>query len=175
MTRLVYLFLLVFGLMAGAGLMAGTSVAAEMGVMPSADPVFAATLTDFDGKPVPLAELKGKLVVLNFWATWCGPCRMEIPHLIEAQEKYGPRGIVFMGAAVEDNADSVRDFGKAYGITYTVVMAGKDQGIALLRALGNKIAGLPFTIVLDRQGNVVAAKRGIMTPALMQQILDPLL
>ena len=92
-----------------------------------------------------------------------------LPHgdtaLIEAQEKYGPRGVVFMGAAVEDNADSVRDFGKAYGINYTVAMAGKDQGIALLRALGNKIAGLPFTIVLDRQGNIVAAKRGIMTPA----------
>ena len=169
MTRLVYLLLLVFGLMAGA------SIAAETEAMPSADPVFAATLADFDGKPVPLAELKGKLVVLNFWATWCGPCRMEIPHLIEAQEKYGPRGIVFIGAAVEDNADSVRDFAKAYGINYTVAMAGKDQGIALLRALGNKIAGLPFTVVIDRQGNIVAAKRGIMTPALMQQILDPLL
>jgi len=168
MTRLIYLFAL------GLVLMAGTSVAAETASMPSADPLFAATLADFDGKPVPLADLKGKLVVLNFWATWCGPCRMEIPHLIEAQEKYGPRGIVFIGAAVEDNADSVRDFGKAYGINYTVAMAGKDQGIALLRALGNKIAGLPFTIVLDRQGNIVAVKRGIMTPALMQQILDPL-
>lgn len=169
MIRLVYLFAL------GLVLMAGASVAAEMEAMPSADPVFAATLADFDGKPVPLAELKGKLVVLNFWATWCGPCRTEIPHLIEAQEKYGPRGIMFIGAAVEDNADSVRDFGKAYGINYPVAMAGKDQGIALLRALGNKIAGLPFTIVLDRQGNIVAAKRGIMTPARLQQILDPLL
>lgn len=169
MTRLVYLFAL------GLVLMAGASVAAEIEPMPSAAPVFAATLADFDGKPVPLAELRGKLVVLNFWATWCGPCRTEIPHLIQAQEKYGPRGIVFIGAAVEDNADSVRDFGRAYGINYIVAMAGKDKGIALLRALGNKIAGLPFTIVLDRQGNIVAAKRGIMTPALMQQILDPLL
>ncbi len=168
MTRFVYLFAL------GLVLMAGITFAAEMESMPSADPVFAATLADFDGKPVPLAELKGKLVVLNFWATWCGPCRTEIPHLIEGQEKYGPRGIVFIGAAVEDNAGSVRDFGKAYGINYTVAMAGKDQGIALLRALGNKIAGLPFTIVLDRQGNIVAAKRGIMTPARLQQILDPL-
>lgn len=169
MTRLVYWFALMLGLMGSV------AVAAEIESMPSADPVFAATLADFDGKPVPLAELKGKLVVLNFWATWCGPCRIEIPHLIEAQEKYGPRGVVFMGAAVEDNADSVRDFGKAHGITYPVAMAGKEQGIALLRALGNKIAGLPFTIVLDRQGNIVAAKRGIMTPARLQQILDPLL
>lgn len=175
MIRFVYSFVPGLVLMAGAALMADTSVAADMQSMPSAAPVFAATLADFDGKPVALAELKGKLVVLNFWATWCGPCRTEIPHLIEAQEKYGPSGIVFMGAAVEDNADSVRNFVKTYGITYTVVMAGTDKGIALLRALGNQIAGLPFTIVLDRQGNIVAAKRGIMTPALMQQILDPLL
>ena len=175
MTRFVYWLALGLVFMAGAALMAGASIAAEMESMPSAAPVFAATLVDFDGKPVPLAELKGKLVVLNFWATWCGPCRTEIPHLIEAQEKYGPHGVVFIGAAVEDKADSVRDFGKAYGINYTLAMAGKDQGIALLRALGNKIAGLPFTIVLDRQGNIVAAKRGIMTPALLQKTLDPLL
>lgn len=166
---------LIFWFALGMILMAGASVAAEIDSMPSADPVFAATFADFDGKPVPLTELKGKLVVLNFWATWCGPCRMEIPHLVEAQEKYGPRGIVFMGAAVEDNAESVRDFGKAYGINYLVVMAGKDKGIALLRALGNKIAGLPYTIVLDRQGRIVAVKRGVMTPARLQQILDPLL
>lgn len=175
MIRRVHSFAQGLVLMACAVLMPGASVAAELQPMPSADPVFSATLSDFDGKPVPLAELKGKLLVLNFWATWCGPCRTEIPHLIEAEEKYAPRGVVFMGAAVEDNADSVRDFGKAYGINYTVVMAGKDQGIALLRALGNKIAGLPFTIVLDRKGNIVAAKRGIMTPVLMQQILEPLL
>lgn len=166
---------LVFWSALGFILMAGVSVAAELESMPSAAPVFAATLADFDGKPVPLTELKGKLVVLNFWATWCGPCRTEIPHLIEAHEKYAPRGVVFMGAAVEDNADAVRDFGKAYGINYTVTMAGKDQGIALLRVLGNKIAGLPFTLVLDRNGNIVAVKRGIMTPARLQQILDPLL
>lgn len=166
---------LVFWSALGFILMAGVSVAAELESMPSAGPVFAATLADFDGKPVPLTELKGKLVVLNFWATWCGPCRTEIPHLIEAHEKYSPRGVVFMGAAVEDNADAVRDFGKAYGINYTVTMAGKDQGIALLRVLGNKIAGLPFTLVLDRNGNIVAVKRGIMTPARLQQILDPLL
>lgn len=169
MNKLIFWFALVVILMAGA------SVAAENDSMPSADPVFAATFADYDGKPVPLVELKGRLVVLNFWATWCGPCRMEIPHLVDAQEKYGPRGIVFMGAAVEDNAESVRDFGRAYGINYPVVMAGKDKGIALLRALGNKIAGLPYTIVLDRQGRIVAVKRGVMTPARLQQILDPLL
>jgi thiol-disulfide isomerase/thioredoxin len=169
---------LVFGLWAVPAVAVGAEapakpVAAES--MPSSDPIFAAVLADFDGQPVALAELKGKVVVLNFWATWCTPCRTEIPHLEEGHRKYGPRGVMFIGAAIEDNADSVRDFVKAYGITYPVAMAGKDKGITLLQAINNKIAGLPYTVVLDRQGNVVAAKRGILTPARLQQILDPLL
>lgn len=167
MTRLIYSLALIVGL-ASAPVLAAEA-------MPSAAPIFAATLAGLDGKPMALAELKGRLVVLNFWATWCSPCRAEIPHLVEAYKKYGALGVEFIGASVEDNADSVRDFAKAYGINYPVAMAGKDNGIALLQALGNRVAGLPFTLVLDRQGNVVATKRGVMTQARLQQILDPLL
>lgn len=169
---------LVFGLWAAPAAAVGAEAPARPAAadaMPSSDPIFAAVLAGLDGKPVALAELKGKVVVLNFWATWCAPCRTEIPHLEDGHRKYGPRGVVFIGAAVEDNADSVRDFTKAYGITYAVAMAGKEKGIALLQSLNNKIAGLPYTVVLDRQGNVVAAKRGILTPARLQQILDPLM
>lgn len=168
----------VFGLWAVPAAAVGAETPAKpaaAAAMPSSDPVFAAVFAGLDGKPVALADLKGKVAVLNFWATWCAPCRTEIPHLEEGHRKYGPRGVVFVGAAVEDNADSVRDFAKVYGITYPVVMAGKDKGIALLQSLDNKIAGLPYTVVLDRQGNVVAAKRGILTPVRLQQILDPLL
>lgn len=170
------LWVLVLGLMAIPALAAESPAKpATLEAMPSSAPIFAATLTDFDGKPMALSELKGKVTVLNFWARWCSPCRTEIPHLVDGQKKYGPRGVVFIGAAVEDQAESVRDFAKAYEINYTVAMAGSEQGLALLRALGNKVAGLPFTVVLDRQGNIVATKRGVLTPERLQQILDPLL
>jgi thiol-disulfide isomerase/thioredoxin len=165
----VYLLVLLLGLVAAP------VVTAETEVMPSSAPAFAATFKTLDGKPITLAEWKGRVVVLNFWATWCPPCRTEIPHLEAGRKKYASRGVVFIGAAIEDKADSVRDFAKAYDITYPVVMAGSDNGIALLQALGNKAAGLPFTMVLDRQGNVAAVKLGILTPVRLQQILDPLL
>lgn len=159
-------------------LLLGLSAAPALGAdaaMPSAEPVFAATLTDLQGKPVALAELKGKVTVLNFWATWCTPCRNEIPHLVEGYNHYASRGVLFLGAAVEDNAEAVATFAKAYNINYPLAMAGREQGIALLQALGNKIAGLPYTLVLDRQGKVVAVKRGVMTTERLRQILDPLL
>lgn len=151
------------------------AIAADTAAMPSAEPIFAATLADLGGKPVPLATLQGKVTVLNFWATWCTPCRNEIPHLVESFEKYSPRGVMFLGAAVEDDVETVQTFAKSYGMNFPLVMAGRDQGITLLQALGNRIAGLPFTVVLDRQGNVVAVRRGVMTSARLQQILDPLI
>ncbi|MDD5329205.1 MAG: TlpA disulfide reductase family protein [Sulfuricella sp.] len=151
------------------------STPAAADALPAAEPVLTATLAGLDGKPLALAGLKGKVAVVNFWATWCTPCRTEIPALEDAYKKYGPRGVAFVGAAVEDDADLVREFAQANGITYPVAMAGKEKGIALLQALGNKIAGLPYTVVLDRQGNVLAVKRGILTPQRLQQILEPAL
>lgn len=168
MTRPAHLFLLLLGLIAPQ------AVAAETEAMPSSAPAFAATFKTLDGKPMTLAEWKDKVVVLNFWATWCSPCRTEILYLEAGRKKYASRGVVFIGAAVEDGADLVRAFADVHNIAYPVVMAGSANGIALLGALGNTVAGLPFTIVLDRQGNVVATKLGILTPARLQQILDGL-
>jgi thiol-disulfide isomerase/thioredoxin len=127
----------------------------------SAEPLFAATLADLDDKPAAMAAYKGKPLIVNFWARWCGPCREEIPELIKARAKYKARGLEIIGIAIEDKAEAVREFAKAYEMDYPVVLA-KEQGLPLMQALGNTRAGLPFTVAIDRKGNIVTKKLGVM-------------
>lgn len=137
------------------------------------DAIYAATFNDLEGRPVALADFKGKPLVLNFWATWCPPCRKEIPELIEIHNRFGARGVVLVGVAVEEMA-RVPEFVKAGGINYRIAV-GRDKGIWLLQTLGNKAAGLPYTVVLDRNGRIVFTKRGAVTREVLEQVLDPLL
>ena len=116
----------------------------------SAAPFFAAAVVDTDNKPVALDALRGKPLVVNFWARWCGPCRKEIPDLVEMHAKYKGKGVVIVGLAVEDadSREAVRDFAKAYEVDYRVLLAGVGKGVELMKALGNDKAGLPFTVAL---------------------------
>lgn len=125
------------------------------------EPLFAASLHDIDNRPVALADFRGQPLIVNFWARWCAPCRVEIPELIKTQEKYGKRGLTVIGIGLEDKAESVRDFMKAYEMSYTVLLA-RTGGIELMQALGNSRAGLPFTVAIDRRGEIVAMKLGAM-------------
>ncbi|MDP2752496.1 MAG: TlpA disulfide reductase family protein [Rhodocyclaceae bacterium] len=126
------------------------------------DPLWVATLTDLNDKPVALQTYKGRPLVVNFWARWCGPCREEIPDFIRARGKY--KGVELLGIAIDDKTEAVRDFAKAYEMDYPVLLA-KDQGIALMKALGNTKAGLPYTLVIDRSGRIVQKKMGPMKRA----------
>lgn len=143
------------------------------GDYPSSAPIFAATFGDLDGKPVALADFKGKPLVLNFWATWCPPCRKEIPDLVEIQNQYGERGVAIIGVAVEEKT-RIPEFVRDNKINYLVLL-GREQGIELLQALGNRSAGLPYTVVIDRQGDIVFVKRGALTRERLEQVLLPLL
>jgi len=142
------------------------SVAAE-----ETGPLFAAHLAGLDDQPYALSALRGKPLVVNFWARWCGPCKKEIPDLVQANAEYKARGLTIVGIGLEDKAESVRDFAKAYDMDYTILLA-RDEGIPLLRAVGNETAGLPYTIVIDRSGKVIARKLGIMSKADMDAAFE---
>lgn len=146
---------------------------AMAGDYPPAAPIFAASFDDLEGKLVALADFKGKPLVLNFWATWCPPCRKEIPDLVEIQSLYGERGVTLIGVAVEEKT-RIPEFVKDNKVNYPILV-GREHGIELLQALGNRSAGLPYTVVLDRQGDIVFIKRGALTRERLEQVLLPLL
>ena len=128
------------------------------------DSLFATTLTDVNDKPIALENYRGKPLLVNFWARWCSPCRIEIPELIKAHDKYGKQGLVVLGIGLEEPGESVSDFIKAYEMNYPLALA-KDKGIWLMQTLGNSRAGLPFTLTIDRKGEIVTRKLGLMTAA----------
>jgi thiol-disulfide isomerase/thioredoxin len=145
-------------------LLACASLSAAAAGSLSSAPLFAATLFDLDNKSVAFAAYKGKPLIVNFWARWCAPCRVEIPELVDIQTRHKARGIEVIGVNLESDAPPVRDFAKAYDVNYVVLLT-RDKGIGLLQALGNPKAGLPYTVVVNRKGEIVASKLGAMNKA----------
>ncbi|MEY3607631.1 MAG: hypothetical protein RLZZ447_419 [Verrucomicrobiota bacterium] len=119
------------------------------------------TLKDVDGKPVRFADFKGKVVVIDFWATWCPPCREEIPGYIEMTKKYGKDGLVIIGISLDQAGPGVvRPFMAKSGINYPIVM-GDDATVA---AFGG-VEGIPTTFLIDREGRIRDKKVGMMAAA----------
>jgi thiol-disulfide isomerase/thioredoxin len=120
-----------------------------------------AQVTDLDGKRRNLLEWRGQILVVNFWATWCEPCREEIPAFVKVRQKLFRSGIEFVGIAI-DQAAKVSLFMKSIRVDYPLLLAGAE-GLDLMRKLGNPSGGLPFTVVLDREGRVGFRNLGALT------------
>ena len=116
------------------------------------------TLTSPDGKKTHLRDLRGKVVVLNLWATWCGPCREEMPMMVEAEKVWGPRGVVFVGASLDDSKTkkNIPGFLKEFGITFPIWTGATSDDLARLH-LGEAV---PDTAFLDSDGVVFARVLG---------------
>ena len=120
------------------------------------------TLQTLDGKNVTLSSLRGKGVLLNFWATWCGPCKIEMPWFVELQKEYGPQGLQIVGVAMDDSSpQDIQTFVKEMGVNYPVLL-GKE-------AVGQAYGGvdvLPTTFFIDRNGDIVAREFGLQSRSL---------
>ncbi len=139
----------------------------------SSDAIFRAQLPDFTGVRQPLSQWRGKLLVVNFWASWCSPCRQEIPGFIRLQKQYGTQGLQFIGIAIEDKA-AAQAYANQAGINYPILTSDLEA-MALARASGNYSGGLPYTVVIDRAGRVVAAGLGGTTEQELANLITPLL
>ena len=122
-------------------------------------------LTDVDGKVVSSADLKGKVMVVDFWATWCGPCRQEIPGYIELAKKYGKDGLVIVGVSLDqEGPEVVKAFGKKFAVNYPLVMADEE----VQKAFGG-LEVIPTTFLIDREGQVRDRKIGAVETAEYEQ------
>ncbi len=153
-------------LMLAVGLVAGPAVGSA-GAKPA--PNFA--LKTAEGKTVELKQLAGKVVVVNFWATWCGPCRAEIPGMLEIYSKYKGKGLEIVGISLDQQGFSVvTPFVQRMKIDYPVVVG--DGGV--VAAYGN-FQAIPTTFIVDRKGNIVDEHTGSMSKEQFEKIIKPLL
>ena len=129
------------------------------------------TLPGLDGRAHALADYRGKLLVVNFWATWCDPCRREIPLLKSLRTEYAKDGLEIVGIAVDSRAD-VAKYATAHGMTYPVLL-GEQGGLEAASAFGMEVV-LPFSVFADRAGHIVALKVGELRPEEAHTILSGL-
>ncbi|MBS1982944.1 MAG: redoxin domain-containing protein [Bdellovibrionales bacterium] len=148
------------------------SVGASAAIKPAANrkaaPNF--TLKGLDGKDVALSSLKGKVVLLNFWATWCGPCKKEIPWFVEFQKQHQAKGLVVLGVSADDDVKEVQDFLKSVTVNYPIVMGTE----ATMKQYGG-VESLPTSFLIDRQGRVAGVHTGLVERAEYVRDLEALL
>ncbi len=131
------------------------------------------SLPDLDGKLQSINNWNGKVIMVNFWASWCPPCRREIPGLNRLYKNYQKQGFVILGIALDDS-QSVRNFVDPLGINYPILLGGKT-GIKISNAYGNELGALPFTVIINRKGRIIRAHPGELSYKQAEALITPLL
>jgi thiol-disulfide isomerase/thioredoxin len=129
------------------------------------------TLKDMNGVTVNLASFKGRVILLNFWATWCGPCKLEIPDLVELQEQYGS-DLVVLGFSVDDTPDQLKPYASEYEMNYPVLVGLGHENVQ--EAYG-PLFGIPVSILIDREGRIARKMSGIRSKEQFEREIQPLL
>jgi len=158
------------GLTLAAGAFAwGLLFGAAPGPGISATALYSTRFPDQRGNSIALAQWQGKVLLINFWATWCEPCRKEIPHLIAMQTRLGERGLQVLGIAI-DKPDNVVAYSAQLDINYPL-LTDEDSGMALSKRLGNRAGIVPFTALVDRQGQVLSVFAGPLSENQLEAML----
>ena len=130
------------------------------------------TLEDMHGEPFEFQQLEGQVILLNFWATWCGPCKIEVPWFVEFAEQYREQGLVVVGLSVDDTADKIREFASQYDVNYPMLVGlGQDD----FQESFGPIWGVPMTFFIDREGTLCRTHAGIATKEEFEQDIIDLL
>ena len=128
------------------------------------------TLVDLDGQKLQLSRYRGKVILLDFWATWCDPCREEIPRFIALQNKYRDQGLQIIGVSMDDETDPVRDFYRRFRMNYPVVMGDAKTG-----ELYGGVLGLPIAFLIGRDGRIYAKHIGVTNMSKLENEIAKLL
>jgi thiol-disulfide isomerase/thioredoxin len=132
--------------------------------------LLAARYPDTSGTPRQILEWRGKVLVCNFWATWCLPCREEIPLLMQVRARYAANGAEVVGIGI-DLATKIQQFAREFAISYPLLVADAS-GLDLMRKLGNRAGGLPYTVIIDRNGAIAYRRLGLLRAAELTTNLD---
>jgi thiol-disulfide isomerase/thioredoxin len=130
------------------------------------------TLKDLSNKPVKLSSFKGKVILLDFWATWCGPCKIEIPWFIEFQNKYKQQGLEVIGIVTEDTLDKAKPFAAEWKMNYTILQGNERDDVD--DAFG-PMYGLPVTVVISRDGKICGKHIGLSEKDVFEREIKSLL
>jgi thiol-disulfide isomerase/thioredoxin len=174
--NLLFAVVMLFGYAAvGGKLLSGQQDAAQTGSQNASHgpergapaPDFSLKVVDGQGKAMRLSSLQGKAVLLNFWATWCGPCKIEMPWLAELQKKYGPQGLQVVGVTMDDASEKeIASFASKMGVNYPLL-----QGTESVADLYGGLEGLPVSFFIDRSGKVSDKIVGLVSESVIEDAI----